>query len=76
MVGWGWGPGGQVVGWGLGGRGGGRRVRWLVGVGGLVGDGVVEWLCGEKSITHNYLKMYFNECTRWRRQSTSSKMTI
>ena len=67
--GWGWGPGSWVVGArclcrGVG--GGGRGVGWLVGVGGWVGDGVdggdrdggvVEWLCGEKNITHNHLKM-------------------
>ena len=63
--------------------GGGRGVRWLVGVGrvgvgGWVGDGVdggMEWGgggwwggCVERDLT--------NECTRWHRRSTSSSVEI
>ena len=84
VLGWSWGVGWVVRGWD---RGVGRVVLgWSQGVGWLVRDGVdggdgdggvVEWLCGEKNITHNHLKMYLTvACSRCRRWSTSSSVEI
>ena len=69
-----------LFGVGVGGLGGWFRVG-VGGLGGWVGDGVdggvVEWLCGEKNITHNHLRMYLTiECTRCLRRSTSSSVEI
>ena len=48
---------------------------WMKGMG--MGGGGVEWLCEEKNITHNHLKMYLTiECIYWCRRSTSSSVEI